>query len=626
MPQSVHATPAQYGYPTGHPAHGLHGQHSYAPHLHAGSSQHMYASSNTYVNSQGYYPSPVVSAGNGYANGHPIRHPQVDMYSMDSQQWPAQVQGSSGAGRTSVAGHIHQTSMPSPYVPVLQSSSMGQASKSAEHLTSSTPIASNPGRSSGVGKIDLGLQRMTQLMKLLTPIRTPAIHLAGTNGKGSVSAMLESILRCAGFSTARYNSPHLLEPRDAIALNGEPPSTEEYHAVLAHVQAISQHNNIQATTFEIATATAYEIISRFGPDVMIIECGMGGIGDATNIIPPHLILASGLTSVGLDHTAFLGDTLEDITSKKAGIAVKDGLMVIGPQLYNGVARMAMETAQANGARTVFADRAMDLTGKKVVLDLERSNLLPTRSIRVQTFTGGIECELGLAGDCQLDNAALAINIITAVRADNRAVGILPRLNEMRDRAIVAGVRETRWKGRCELLRYPNAHTAHTAGSMPVLVDGAHNADSARTLRKYIDSLSIAPTKLSVPRSTSTSSSAATSKTQKENDPAQITWILGLSDSKGKTIESVLEPMIRPGDRVICVPFSKVEGMPWVVPVDPAVIASAAGKLSGGQADVRNNVEEALASIQCLETAQRGLVVVAGSLYLVADFYRLLSVQ
>ena len=462
---------------------------------------------------------------------------------------------------------------------------------------------------------------MVALMQFLSPLRTPAIHLSGTNGKGSVSAMLESILRCAGLNTARYNSPHLLEPRDAIALNGQPPSAEEYHAVLAHVQAVSHENNIQATTFEIATATAYEVISRYGPDVMIIECGMGGIGDATNVIPPTLILASGLTSVGLDHTAFLGDTLEAITSKKAGIAVKDGLMVIGPQLYNGVARTAMQTAQANGARTIYADRAMDLSGKQSVLDLDSSTRLPTRHIRVQTHTGGIECELGLAGECQLDNASLAINIIAAIRADQRALTILPRLKQVKDGAVVVGVRETRWKGRCELLRYPSPFGRPGDSGMAVLVDGAHNADSARGLRKYIDSLVIAPT-------SSTAAQTPKSNKGKGHTPLKITWILGLSDSKGKTIESVLEPLIRRGDDVLTTSFSPVEGMPWVQPVKPEVVALASMNLSGKRVEVCRNVREALMAVERLdsERGQKGLTVVAGSLYLVADFYRLMPGQ
>jgi folylpolyglutamate synthase/dihydrofolate synthase len=604
MPQAM--SPVQFGYPAGHPIHGLHGQNVY------GHPQQHVPLSYAPTDPQSHYP-PSMSSTNAFTNGYPSQ-PGMQV----PNDWSAQP-GSNGSGRHSVPALVHQSAGPAYYASASASSSTGGVPQSGTPFLGSSAPMPNLSHTGGVGKIDLGLQRMTALMQLLSPLRTPAIHLSGTNGKGSVSAMLESIFRCAGFRTARYNSPHLLEPRDAIALNGQAPSPEEYYNVLAHVQALSRTHDIQATTFEIATATAYEVITRFGADVMIIECGMGGIGDATNVIPPQLILASGLTSVGLDHTAFLGDTLEAITSKKAGIAVKDGLMVIGPQRYNGVARIAMHTAQANGARTLCSDRALDLTGKKSVLDLAQATRLPTRRIRVQTHTGGVECELGLAGECQLDNASLAINIIAAIRADHRALAIMPRLKGVRDGVVAAGMRQTRWKGRCELLRYSSV-PGQSGNGMAVLVDGAHNSDSARGLRKYIDSLGVTSSTSPV---APTGKSGKLGKSESDHVAPKITWILGLSDSKGKTIESVLEPLIRPEDDVLTASFSPVEGMPWVQPVKPEVVAAAAANLSGKRVEVCRNVSEALAAVERSGAGERGLVVVAGSLYLVADFYRLL---
>ena len=454
-----------------------------------------------------------------------------------------------------------------------------------------------------MGKIDLGLERMKRLMQLLPPMQTPAIHLAGTNGKGSVSAMLESVLRLSGLRVARYNSPHLIEPRDAIALDGAAPSTGDYQIEMTKVQHLAQANNIEATTFELATAAAFDLINAYGPDVMIIECGMGGIGDATNVIPPDLVLASGLTSVGLDHTAFLGNDLEEITEKKAGIAVPGGVLVVGSQVYNGVARVARRVAEENGARVVFAEAAQYVRpGKKVapVLDLKaKEPKLPVRTIRVQTAAGKmVECELGLAGEHQLDNASLAINLITTILCDPRAMQIQRKMALVSDESIKRGIASTRWKGRCELLSF-----SANGGPIPVLVDGAHNFDSASTLRRYLDSLDITPTKA-------------------------LTWILGLSDSKGKTPESVVQPLIRPGDRVVCVEFADVEGMPWVRPVRPDTLVQIADQCKASGVDVVVDVAAALRLVSAeregMSKNDRGLVVVAGSLYLVADFYRLLG--
>lgn len=467
----------------------------------------------------------------------------------------------------------------------------GQAVAAPSHPTNNGIQAKHNG-STGVGKIDLGLGRMEQLMRHLGPLKTPAIHLAGTNGKGSVSAMLESALRTAGLRVGRYNSPHLIEPRDAIALDGLPPHPVDYQAAMRHVQQISTSHNINATTFEIATAAAYDLINTYKADVMIIECGMGGVGDATNVIPPNFVLATALTSVGLDHTAFLGNTLEEITKVKAGIAVNGGLAIIGSQTYNSVARVARDVAQANGSRVVITDRAYVVEGKRQSLDLETATSLPRRRVRTALENGAnVDADLGLAGEHQLDNASLAINILYSLRKDERATTIQPKLKQLSDDSIRRGIAATTWKGRCDLIRL--------SSGMPILVDGAHNADSAVMLRRYLESLIITPKK-------------------------KVTWIIGLSESKGKSPESVLDQLLGAGERVIAVNFGPVEGMPWVKPVDTGVISRIGRELTKRSVIVKRDVKEALEEVQRWSMEERGLTVVAGSLYVVADVYRLLG--
>ena len=479
-------------------------------------------------------------------------------------------------------------------------SSQGLARAPSSSANGSIP--SVPHRSSeGAGKISLGLERMDALMKALTPLRTPAIHLAGTNGKGSVSVMLESVLRRAGLSVARYNSPHMIEPRDAMSLDGVPPSSEAYAAATVRVRQVNAELGLQATTFELATAAAYELISAHGPDVMIIECGMGGEGDATNVIPPDFILASGLTSVGLDHTAFLGDTVEKIAKVKAGIVVPGGILAIAPQQSSGVTAVASRIAKDRGASVLLAQRAEVLDGYKPVEALKDLFQPPARSVRIKTLVrGDITTKLGLAGDHQLDNAALAVVILASLGTDSRALSIQPKLSSINDAVIASGLSRATWKGRCDFVSFPTIPQNEKpieASSMPVVVDGAHNADSATMLRRYLDSI---------------------------YSPFQPkTLIIGLSDSPGKTPESVLAPLLRPGDNVIAIPFSDVEGMPWVKPVAPHVVESLAKVMvEHGQTYHRSSVRDAMSLVQDWNEKDRGLVVVCGSLYVVADFYRL----
>lgn len=187
----------------------------------------------------------------------------------------------------------------------------------------------------------------------------PAIHLAGTNGKGSVSAILESCLMAAGMKVARYNSPHLVEPRDAIRINGVPPSKQDYANAVDLIEHVNRLGSLQATTFEIATAAAYFLINSIQSpiDVMIIECGLGGAKDATNIIPDEITLASALTSVGLDHTAYLGDTIAEIAAEKSEIAVRGGLLIVGPQTHRDAVTVASRVAARIGAKVIEALRS-----------------------------------------------------------------------------------------------------------------------------------------------------------------------------------------------------------------------------------------------------------------------------
>ncbi len=511
----------------------------------------------------------------------------------------------------SIPRRISQT--PNGSFPI-SSPSSNQDMRIAHGSSMSGAYPAQTASSSGVGKIDLGLSRMQAIMSAFPPLPVPAIHLAGTNGKGSVSAILESCLTAAGLRTARYNSPHLIEPRDAIRLDGLPPSSEDYNSTIYSIQAISDQYRVQATAFEIATAAAYQLINRFQPDIMIIECGMGGAEDATNVIADGMTLASALTSVGLDHTAFLGSDIASITEQKAKIAVPGGLFVVAPQTYPEAAAVARRVASQRGASVLDVVPSTEIPQERPGRICLRPFQVPPPTL-VHTplpfIIGHSNCpaphlvtKLSLPGDHQLDNLSVALNILTTIRQDRRALTIQPKLASISDQALEMGVASARWPGRCAWAQWVDATTGQP---FPILIDGAHNQDSARRLRQYIDSLVIEPRR-------------------------PVTFIVSLSESKGKTVDSVLTLLLRPGDSMAAVDFSTpVEGMPWVLPVAKKAVRDVAAGMVGETGGLRvvegsgpQAVEDAFGwATSDWDEKGPGLVVVCGSLYLVADVYRLL---
>ena len=446
-------------------------------------------------------------------------------------------------------------------------------------------------------------------MANLPPIRTPAIHLAGTNGKGSVSVLLESCLLAAGLSVARYNSPHLIEARRAISLNGRPPSIETFLAAVHQVNAINNQLGINATLFELATATAYTVISGTNSDVMIIECGMGGETDATNVLLPQYTIASGLTAVGLDHTEFLGVTIAKIAEVKARITVRGGMLAVAPQRSNEVMPVVQHVVAERRARLVSPVKVEKVeAGRKVRINVDNFKVPPSTRIRADLRNGMLEAELSLAGDHQLDNCSLALAILDTIRSDLRALQIQSKLGKITNDALKSGLRSAEWFGRCSWIQ----HIA--LKDRPMLLDGAHNADSAATLRRYIDSLDVV--------SISTTSVEAST----EGSP-KITWIISLSESKAKTPSSILSPLLRKGDDVILTRFSTpIDGMPWIKPVDPSGFVIVAQSLvdNHGEAGNVSIAEDGLEAALEMSKGSKGLIVICGSLYLVSDLYRMIE--
>ncbi len=300
------------------------------------------------------------------------------------------------------------------------------------------------------------LRRMAELLERLgnPHLTSRSIHVAGTKGKGSTAAMIASALSTAGYRTGLYTSPHLHTFRERMTINGEMITEEEFSALAARLQpeideVNRRHNYGELTTFEILTALAFAFFKERRVHFQVLEVGLGGRLDATNVVTPQLCV---ITSISLDHAAVLGDSLAKIAREKAGI-IKPGALVVSAPQPSEAERVITEVCRHHGASLTTVGR--DVTWKKLTSDLAG------QSFEVTGKTGTHQLTIPLLGKHQLENAATAVAALEAL-----AIGA---------EDIAQGLARVRWPGRLEILRREPLF----------LVDGAHNPDSARRLKEAI---------------------------------------------------------------------------------------------------------------------------------------------
>ncbi|MEA3396585.1 MAG: folylpolyglutamate synthase/dihydrofolate synthase family protein [Chloroflexota bacterium] len=282
----------------------------------------------------------------------------------------------------------------------------------------------------------------------------PKIHVAGTKGKGSVAAMLASVARAGGLNVGLYTSPHLHTYRERLQLNGEPISRQEMAALIEEIQPLVA-TTPGITIFEVTTALAFRHFARREVDLAIIEVGLGGRLDATNVITP---LISIITSLSLDHTYLLGNTLAEIAREKAGI-IKAGVTVVSaPQQP---AAQAVLRQIAGERRAPFIQVGQDWTWEPGKHSLEGQNLTFHCAAAAANLEG--EYQISLLGDFQQENAAAALTTL-AVLQERGHDWITPEV-------VRTGLSQTLWPGRMEMLNREPL----------LLVDCAHNPYSAQTL-------------------------------------------------------------------------------------------------------------------------------------------------
>lgn len=281
--------------------------------------------------------------------------------------------------------------------------------------------------------------------------RLAVVHVAGTNGKGSVCAMLESVLRASGFKTGLYTSPHLVDFSERFRINGiqiSEPTLERYMERLEQAaEAVESSTGLRpATFFEISTAIAFQYFADEQVDIAVIETGMGGRWDATNVVIP---LLSVITRIDIDHVNFLGDTLAKIAAEKAGIVKPGRPVVVAPQ-----AEEAMAELLRPGQPIVVGSEAVAVAkvGQPQRLKIET----PSRNLP--------PVNLPLLGECQRENCAVAI---AALEILSDMLGFEP--------AFKKGLESTVWAARFQSLR----------DNPPVVLDGAHNPSGAQALVKTL---------------------------------------------------------------------------------------------------------------------------------------------
>ncbi|MCS7276468.1 MAG: bifunctional folylpolyglutamate synthase/dihydrofolate synthase [Dehalococcoidia bacterium] len=288
------------------------------------------------------------------------------------------------------------------------------------------------------------------------------VHITGSKGKGSVAAMVESVLRQAGLRTGLYTSPHLDSYCERVRIDGQPISEEEFsrHAadVLAAAEAVMPSlPGRQLVTFDLLTAIGFLAFRQHRVQVQVVEVGLGGRVDSTNVFPRKE--ASVITPISLEHTAILGDTPAAIAREKAAIVRPPGPLVLAPQGYAEAKEVCLQAAAAAGVETV--DVAVRYRWRVLERDIDGQRF------RLEWEGGSLEARLPLLGTHQVENAATAVAVAHSLARQG-----LPVDGE----AIARGLAKVAWPGRLEVL----------SRDPLVVADGAHNGDSARRLRQALE--------------------------------------------------------------------------------------------------------------------------------------------
>lgn len=298
--------------------------------------------------------------------------------------------------------------------------------------------------SQGKFHICLGLERTLAVLKILgnPQDKIKIVHIAGTNGKGSTAAILANILKCAGYKTGLYTSPHLIEYTERIKINGEEILKKDFAEYINEICLIADKHDIRLTEFEILTICAYKYFYDKKVDIAVIETGLGGRFDATNVCKKPLL--SVITSISFDHTDRLGKTIEQIAFEKAGI-IKEKSTVI-TEISNKGFKVIKQTAEEKKAKLIVVANYVEMNFKDGV------NYAVIQDKKY---------EFPLLGLYQKSNLSLVMKALEYFKVSQKA--------------LEEGLKTVHWSARLEYIKQKN-----------LIIDGAHNPDGANELKKSLD--------------------------------------------------------------------------------------------------------------------------------------------
>ncbi|MGQ0792975.1 MAG: bifunctional folylpolyglutamate synthase/dihydrofolate synthase [Deltaproteobacteria bacterium] len=303
-------------------------------------------------------------------------------------------------------------------------------------------------------KVKPGLERVSAVLKSLgnPHNQIPCLIIGGTNGKGSTAAAIASGLEAAGFAVGLYTSPHLVQITERVKVNSAQIAPAELSALVLRIRDAAEAAGVAPSYFEVLTAAAFLYFAERGVDFSVLEVGMGGLWDATNVASP---LVSVITNVSRDHTEFLGESAVEIAAEKAGI-IKPGTPAV--------------TAATGDALGVIRAKARDVQSPLRVMGADfRAEGMGADNFRYRGEIWNLEnASFSLAGAHQIENASLAIAALETLKS---RYGIAVSERDLR-----AGLSRTRWAGRMEILR----------SEPPLVLDGAHNEAGAAALRKSLE--------------------------------------------------------------------------------------------------------------------------------------------
>lgn len=424
--------------------------------------------------------------------------------------------------------------------------------------------------------VELGLERIQRLLANLgNPERqVPIVHVAGSNGKGSVCAYLFSVLTEAGYRVGRYTSPHLISWCERISLNQQDIDPIELHRLLLQVLSAIHPDQPSPTQFEVITAAAWLYFAQQQVDIAVVEVGLGGRLDATNVCDRPLV--SIITSLSREHWQKLGPTLADISREKAGILKPACPAVIAPQPADATAVLEQRLTELD-CPAIWVEPSIDLGNGWAEYQGGVLNSNPnTQNSKLKTQDSKLfQHPLPLPGSHQLINSALAIAALDILRQQGWKIS---------DAQIVQGMAKTQWPGRMQWFQWRDRQ---------ILIDGAHNPAGAERLRQYVD--------------------------QCDRVQLPVRWVVGMIGTKDHA--EVFQALLRPGDRLFLVPVPDHLASDLEKMAQEAQAICPALQHCSIHADVIDGLEAA-ADAQLADP--ESTIVLAGSLYLIGYFFKLMQ--